>query len=99
MNAGIIIFLLYVAFCLSILYDLFKVAKTTYDGVRSYASAGLFAALSGYLIGCYGPRSAIHFAPMGVGFGPALAVINIHRIEHGLDISIPNSPDDDVSDR
>lgn len=78
-NGGVFIFVGYVLFYTLLLYHLLGVARTTRDRTLAYVSTSLFAALVGYVFGSLSPSSAIHFTPMWIHFGLALAVINLHR--------------------
>jgi teichuronic acid biosynthesis protein TuaE len=78
-NGGILVFVGYVVFYAALLWNLLRVALENNDRVIAFAAAGLLAALVGYIVGSLSPSSAIHFTPMWVHFGLALAVINLHR--------------------
>jgi teichuronic acid biosynthesis protein TuaE len=78
-NGGVPVFLGYLAFYAALLWNLFRVAVRNTDKLLSFAATGLLTALVGFTFGALSPSSAIHFTPMWIHFGLALAVINLHR--------------------
>jgi len=78
-NGGVLVFAGYLAFYATLLWNLFRVARSTQDGLLALTATALFAALVGYILGSLSPSSAIHFTPMWIHFGLSLAVINLHR--------------------
>lgn len=80
-NGGLIAFGLYLAFYSLLLFGLLRVVFTSSDRLLTYLSVTLFASLVGFAVGCTGPSSVIHFTPMWIHFGLALAVINVYQNE------------------
>lgn len=78
-NGGLIAFGLYLAFYSLLLLGLVRVVLTSSDRLLIYLSVTLLASLVGFAVGCAGPSSVIHFTPMWIHFGLALAVINVHQ--------------------
>lgn len=78
-NGGIFVFIGYLLFYLALLHNLFQAAVEEKNEVLAYAATSLFMALVGYIFGGMGPSTAIHFAPMWIHFGLALAVVNLYR--------------------
>lgn len=78
-NGGIFVFGGYLIYYGALLYNLFQVTVKAENELLAYAGISLLAALVGYSVGALGPSSAIHFTPMWIHFGLALAVINLFR--------------------
>jgi teichuronic acid biosynthesis protein TuaE len=78
-TGGLFVFVGYLIFFAGLLYALFRVATRSADGLLAFTATALFAALIGYTIGALAPSSAIHFTPMWIHFGLALATINLYR--------------------
>jgi len=87
-NGGVLVFAGYLAFYATLLWSLFRVARSTQDGLLALTATALFAALLGYVLGSLSPSSAIHFTPMWIHFGLSLAVINLHRSRQAADAAI-----------
>ncbi|HID63953.1 MAG TPA: hypothetical protein EYP49_14625, partial [Anaerolineae bacterium] len=87
-NGGLIAFGLYLAFYGFLLWGLLKAALTSSDRPLAYLGVALLASLVGFAVGCAGPSSVIHFTPMWIHFGLALAVINVYQNER--DTSVPS---------
>ncbi|MDA8353265.1 MAG: O-antigen ligase family protein [Firmicutes bacterium] len=80
-NYGVAIFLLYMALYGWLLYRLWRLARienadTLSPTVRWGAAASLIA-LVGYFFGGMSPSTAIHFTPMWIVYGLALAVVAV----------------------
>jgi len=79
-EGGVLIGALYALFYASLLYRLFQAARRSSDTFIGYTAAGLFISLCAYIVGTLGVGSAIHYTPMWVHLGLALAVLKVHRL-------------------
>jgi len=82
-EGGVLIGALYALFYTSLLYRLFQVARRSSDTFIGYTAAGLFISLCAYIIGTLGVGSAIHYTPMWVHLGLALAALKVYRLGGG----------------
>jgi teichuronic acid biosynthesis protein TuaE len=78
-NFGILVFIIYLFFYLWLLYRLWKLVQpkktpSLHPWLRWGAVSSL-ASLMGYVLGAVSPSTAIHFTPMWISIGVALAVI------------------------
>jgi teichuronic acid biosynthesis protein TuaE len=78
-NFGVLVFALYLFFYLWILYRLWKLVQpkktpSLHPWLRWGAVSSL-ASLLGYVLGAISPSTAIHFTPMWISIGVALAII------------------------
>ncbi|WP_170839695.1 O-antigen ligase family protein [Lihuaxuella thermophila] len=84
-NFGVIIFVLYMALYFWLLWRLWKLvglknSPETSPLVRWGAVSSL-AALIGYFVGGVAPSTAIHFTPMWISYGLALAVVILGELQ------------------
>jgi teichuronic acid biosynthesis protein TuaE len=87
-NSGVLVFLGYVTFYVVLLWNLFRVAVASDRTVVALSATALVVALVGYAAGSLSPSSAIHFTPMWIHFGLALAVLNLHRTRAPDDLTV-----------
>src|SRR5690606_13876147 len=78
-NFGVIIFVIYMALYIWMLWRLLKLAllKTSpnVSSVIRWGAVSCLAAMIGYSIGGIAPSTAIHFTPMWICYGLSLAVV------------------------
>ncbi|SMO66584.1 O-antigen ligase family protein [Melghirimyces algeriensis] len=83
-NFGVLVFTLYMCLYIWLLHRLWRLARITNTGlspvIRWGATASLIA-LIGYVFGAMSPSTAIHFTPMWIVYGFALAVVAVGERE------------------
>lgn len=80
-NFGVLIFVLYMSLYFWTLWRLWKLASLkhtpTLSPVLRWGAYSTMAAMTGYFFGGMAPSSAIHFTPMWITYGLALAIITL----------------------
>lgn len=78
-NFGVLIFVLYMALYFLMLWRLWKLASLKHSPALSpilrWGAYSTMAALTGYFFGGMAPSTAIHYTPMWICYGLALAII------------------------
>lgn len=86
-NFGVVVFVLYMALYFLLLWQLWRLARVkVMDHLSPWVRWGAvssFIALTGYFFGGMSPSTAIHFTPMWVVYGFALAVVAVGHRELG----------------
>ncbi|MFC7440030.1 O-antigen ligase family protein [Laceyella putida] len=88
-NFGVLIFVLYMSLYFWMLWRLWKLASLKHSPALSpilrWAAYSTMAALTGYFFGGMAPSTVIHFTPMWITYGLALAVIAIGETQKKLE--------------
>jgi O-antigen ligase len=78
-NGGLVGLALYVAFYLTLLQGQMRAARRSPAPLVRYLGLAGALALVGYIAGCLGPSTAIHFAPMWIVFGLGMLTLVLAR--------------------
>lgn len=80
-EAGVVVFVLFVIWYTAIALNLFKIYRKTKDSFYRYQSGSLFLAFSIFAIAAVSASSVIYFFPMWIMFGLSIALISIYKKE------------------
>jgi teichuronic acid biosynthesis protein TuaE len=78
-NGGLVGLALYVAFYLALMQGQMRAARRSPSPLVRYLGLAGSLALLGYIAGCLGPSTAIHFAPMWIAFGLGMLTLVLAR--------------------
>jgi O-antigen ligase len=78
-DGGLVGLAIYVAFYLTLLRGQMRAARRSADPLVRYLGLAGSLALFGFIIGCLGPSTVIHFAPMWITFGLGMLTLVLAR--------------------
>ncbi|GHV55339.1 hypothetical protein AGMMS49579_17940 [Spirochaetia bacterium] len=78
-EGGIIGFLLFLAWYLSLMYKLLTISKKTKNDFIKYISSSLFLSMTFFSVGCISASSVIYNLTMWLMFGMAISIIYINK--------------------
>ncbi|MEC4714289.1 O-antigen ligase family protein [Cocleimonas sp. KMM 6895] len=81
-DAGIVVFILFMTWYLSISIKLYLIHKRSKDIFFRYNSGALFLSMMSFLISAISASSVIYLLPMWLMFGMSIALISLHRKEN-----------------
>lgn len=79
-ESGILFFLVFALWYVSILYNLYIARKSESERLRYYANSS-FLSLLCFVAGAISSSSTIYFLPMWILFGFSISIINIYKLE------------------
>lgn len=84
-DGGILFFLIFVVWYISIMYKLFKIALYSKQKRIIYFANASLLSLIGFIPGAMSASSVIYFSPMWLLFGFSISVINIDRMSKKME--------------